>query len=153
MHMKKRMIFIMVAVVVAVAGLGYVWNRVNDYSLVLDANWGFSLPDESHYSLVYSKDSGASFHGDGIRYHVFSYKNAEPIAEAFSWSQNETKTIFNASYQEAVSDWLSRIDVPAEELPEYAQCLYWYDARRDNSEIVVLWDADKRKIYIAESFL
>lgn len=141
------------AIAVVIIGLFCVWHHMNDYSTVLNANWGFKLPSKSQYSEVYSKDSGAGSHGDGIRYHIFSCKDDKPISEMFDWSATEEKTIFSSSYQDAVTEWLSEIDVSAEDAPDYSKCLYWYDSKDDNSEIIVLWDSSKNRVYIAESFL
>ncbi len=153
---KKNKVIISVISIVVIAiiiGLSCIWNHMSDYSTTLNANWGFGLPSKSHYSEVYSKDSGASFHGDGIRYHIFSYKKAEPISEMFDWSNEDKKTIFSFSYEDAVTEWLNRINVPAEELPNYSECLCWYESQYDNSEIIVLWDSGKNRVYIVESFL
>lgn len=150
--MKKNALIFLV-VVAAVIRLFSVWNHLTDYSTTLNANWGFALPSKSHYAEVYSKDSGASFHGDGIRYHVFSYKDGEPIREMLDWSDVEGETIFCFSYKEAATEWLERIEVPTEKLPNYSQCLCWYASQRDNSEILVMWDSSKNRVYIAESFL
>lgn len=154
--MKKKKIImstVLVAAIAIVIGLACVWGHLSDYSNTLNANWGFELPSKSHYKEIYSNDSGASFHGDGIRYHIFSYKEAEPIREMLDWSREEGETIFHYSYEEATAQWLSRIEVPAEKLPDYSQCQYWYASRRDNSEILMMWDASKNRVYIAESFL
>lgn len=155
--MNKRKIVVIsivtVIVIIIVIGLALAWNHFNDYSTTLKANWGFSLPSKAHYSEMYSKDSGASFHGDGIRYHIFSYKEEQPVTEIFDWRNDEEKTIFNSSYQEAIAEWLNSIDVPSEEFPNYSECLYWYESQDDNSEIIVLWDGSSKRIYVVESFL
>ena len=150
---KMAASIISIVIIAVIIGLFCVWNYLSDYSTTLNANWGFELPSKSHYSEVYSKDSGVSFHGDGIRYHIFSYKEAEPINKMFDWSNWEEKTIYSSSYQEAVTEWLNEIDVPAEELPNYSECLYWYESKDDNSEIIVLWDSSKNRVYVVESFL
>lgn len=153
MNKRKIAVISMVAVIVIIViGLALAWKHYSDYSTTIKANWGFGLPSKAHYSEVYSKDSGASFHGDGIRYHIFSYKEEKPIAEMFDWSDEEEKTIFNSSYQEAITEWLNSIAVPSEEVPDYAKCLYWYEAQDDKSEIIVLWDASSKRIYVVESF-
>ena len=155
--MRKRIIGIMsivcVIVIIIVVGFSFLWNHFDDYSTALNANWGFRLPSKSNYSEVYRKDSGASFTGDGVRYHTFAYKEEQPIKEMFDWRISEGKTIFYSSYQEAAPEWLHSIDVPSEEFPNYSQCLYWYESQNDNSEIIILWDASSKKLYIVESFL
>ena len=155
MNRRKITVISIAAVIVIIVGVGLAlaWNHFHDYSTTLNANWGFSLPSEAHYSQVYSEDSGASFHGDGIRYHIFSYKEEKPVNEMFDWSDKEERTIFNASYQDAIVEWLNSINVPSEKFPNYAECLYWYESQDDNSEMIVLWDASLKRIYIVESFL
>ena len=37
----------------------------------VNANWELDLPMEE--ACLYEADSGASFHGDGLRYHVLEY--------------------------------------------------------------------------------
>lgn len=155
--MKKKTKVVLSAVsifiIAAITGSVCLWKHLSDYSTVLNANWGFGLLSRSHYTEVYSKDTGASFHGDGIRYHVFSYKEDGPIKEMLDWKDAEGKTIFRSSYKEAVTEWLDRIDVPADEIPNDSECLYWYGSQKDNSEIIVIWDPSKNRVYIAESFL
>ena len=155
MKKKTKIVISIISIVIiaVIIGLVCVWNHLSDYSTVLNANWGFELPSKSHYTEVYSKDSGASFHGDGIRYHIFSYEEDEPIREMFDWSNVEEKTIYSASYEAAVTEWLNNIDVPAEKFPNYSECLYWYESQEDNSEIIVMWDSSKNRVYIAVSFL
>lgn len=156
MKKKTKVVISIISIVIiaVIIGLYCVWNHRSDYSAILKFNWGVELPSKSDYTEVYSKDSGASFHGDGIRYHIFSYEEDEPIGEMLDWSNaEEEKTIFSASYEAAVTEWLNGIDVSAEKLPDYSECLYWYESQYDRSEIVVMWDSSKNRVYIAESFL
>ena len=120
---------------------------------MLDANWGFSLPAEAKCKNVYEKDAGPSFHGDGIRYHVFSYKNEESIETLLEWSETESGTLFHGNYSNAAEVWLGEIDVPQEERPEYEACVYWYANQEDNSEIIIFWNDVQDRLYIAESFM
>ena len=138
---------------IIIIGAVFAWNSFSDYSRVLKANWDFALPSDSHYSEIYSQDSGTSFHGDGIRYHIFSYKENEPVEGMFLWQLTEQRTKFYNSYAEAADEWLDTINVPAAERPNYTECIYWYQSQEDGSEIIVFWDKDQNKLYIAESFL
>ena len=67
-----------IIVVVLLCILGFAafmgWRVMSDYNRALNANWGFKVPWQSKYSEIYKTDSGPSFHGDGLRYHVYSYK-------------------------------------------------------------------------------
>lgn len=155
MKNKTKVVISVISIVIIAVVIGLFWvrNHRSDYSAILKFNWGFELPSKSHYKEVYSKDSGASFHGDGVRYHIFFYEDDEPIREMLDWSNVEEKTIFSASYEAAVTEWLNGIEVPAEKLPDCSECLYWYESLYDRSEIVVMWDPGKNRVYIAESFL
>ena len=63
---KKRIISIIFACIIIVSGIMY-WNYSKDYNHAIKENWNISIPSDSHYSEVYSKDAGSSFNGDGVR--------------------------------------------------------------------------------------
>ena len=54
------------------------------YASTIEKNWGLRLPDG--YREVYSADTGASFHGDGVRYHVFQYEEGAALPDA-AWGE------------------------------------------------------------------
>lgn len=150
MMMKRKLLMaavtlaILLAVIAATLAL---WGK-SDYNSVLQANWDISLPSAAKYDLIYTKDSGASFHGDGERFHIFTYLNQSPIEEMFQWKAEEDYI----SYSDEVDEWLDYIEVPAEHRPNYADCLYWHHRKSDGSEIIILWDQQVKLIYVTESF-
>lgn len=151
--MKKKGIILSLAACILIIGGCIGWRIFTDYSRVLNANWGISLPYKALCSEVYAKDSGASFHGDGIRYHVFSYKYEDYIDLMFAWSSNNNhKTLFHDSYSETAEEWLDELNVPDEWRPDYEKCYYWYKAQEDNSQLIIFWDNDANQLYIAEEF-
>ena len=75
------------------------------------------------------------------------------IEAMLAWSSQERATIFHSSLREAAEAWLEEIGVPQEERPEHENCLHWYDAQEDNSEIIMFWDAELDCLYVLESFL
>ena len=164
--------------VIAVIGAFLYFGQSTDYSSTLKANWGFSLPADSHCQEIYSTDSGDSFLGDGIRYHVFTYKENAPVKAMFDWQTDENETSNNGANGSGniddgnngndnnhndsnyggrcsakVEGWLDDIHVPSGERPDYASCVYWYQSQDDGSELIVLWDESRKKLYTAESFL
>lgn len=146
------------AVLAALAGLLLLagllaWRLVPGYASALRLNWGISLPILARPSLCYEADSGPSFLGDGIRYHVFSYRYEDPVSLMFAWGSVERETIYCDSYREAAEAWLDKIQVSAGDRPDYGGCLYWYRAQEDNSELLVFWDAEQNRLYFLESFL
>ena len=150
---KKKIVLIVIFIIVVFSLLGIIiYNNLSNYSNVLKANWNVELPKNS-IKEIYSANSDSSFHGDGIRYHIFSYKNENKIEELFNWSIEEKETIFYSSYSESVNNWLNKIKVPEENYPNYSNCKYWYEKQDDNSEIIILWDSKENKLYIVESFL
>ena len=151
--MKKKL-FILVGILIVLGIIFLIlWNMSSDYSKILQANWNFEIPKEAKYSQSYTKDSGSSFNGDGIRYHIFNYENEEHIENLFAWMNEEKATIFSSSFSEAITSWLKEIDVPVEYHPDYTKCLYWYQAQEDNSELIVWWYKDTKSLYIIESFM
>lgn len=152
---KIAVLLLLILVILAVFFIGaiHIWNEFSDYSSCMQANWGFSLPADAHCSQVYQKDEGPSFHGDGIRYHIFSVKEAQAIEEMLVWQSEEGFTRYDGSYAEAANKWLNKIDVPSEERPNYTECAYWYETKDDNSEIILFWDKTQCKLYIVEFFL
>ncbi len=149
---KKKIILIFIIILFSLLGI-IIYHNLNDYSNVLKVNWNIELPNNSNIKEIYSANSDSSFHGDGIRYHIFSYQNEDKIGELFNWFIEEKETIFYSSYSESVNNWLSEIKVPQENYPNYSNCKYWYSKQDDNSEIIILWDSKENKLYIVESFL
>lgn len=151
--MKKKVISIITIIVICAVAFGILRYLNSNYSMVLKMNWSFQMPATSKCIEKYENDTGDSFHGDGKRYHVFSYKNEDGVDSMFTWSSEENKTIYYSCYSEAVNEWLDENNVPDEQYPNYSQCVYWYDEQQDNSEIIVMWDSQAKKVYIAESFM
>ena len=150
--MKKRNWLIAVAIllILFVAGIS---KLLPSYSSTLEANWGISLPRRARLTEIYQKDSGASFHGDGVRYHVFSYKYEDYIDLMFAWPPTKYPTNYYATTSEASEAWLDEIAVPAEERPDYSKCSSWHKSQEDNSEIIFFWDSEQNRLYIVENFI
>lgn len=122
------------------------------YGAILRANWGFDLPRRGACAEVYAADSGESFHGDGLRYHVYSCRDTH-LESLYAWLPDEHATIYHDSFRAAAEDWLEQLGVPDEQRPAYADCYYWYQSQEDNSELIVFWDKGRETLYVLESFL
>ena len=118
------------------------------YEEMYKGSWGFLLPKSSKYEEIYEKDTGASFHGDGYRYHVYTYELEDGIAEMIEWHNTEGRTKYFPSYCEAVENWLTEIKVEKEQYPIYENAHYYYQRREDNSELILIWNSQEKKIYI-----
>ena len=151
--MKKKKILLVIIVVLVT-----VWTIyraiIPSYSSVLEANWDIELPVKALCKEVYSEDTGPSFHGDGIRYHVFSYRYEDYIDLMFAWSGNlENRTLFYQSYSEAADIWLGELGIPQEQYPDYDSCFCWYKNEYDNSEIIIFWNPEINRLYIVEDII
>lgn len=151
MNKKKIIVVFIIIIIFSLLGI-IIYNNLSNYSNVLKVNWNIELPNNL-VKEIYNADSSASFHGDGIRYHIFSYENEDEINKMFNWSNEENETIFYSSYSESINNWLNEIKVSKENYPNYSNCKYWYNKQDDNSEIIILWDSNKDRLYIVESFL
>ena len=149
--MKKSFIIKIAIAVFLLLSLIPILKTISTYSTALKANWGISLPFKAKYKEIYWESSGTSFNGDGIRYHILSYQNEEYIDSMVNWSNLEKETRIHSSYREATSNWLKEIEVPKKYYPDFDECLYWYDFQRDNSEIIMFLNKQKKEIYIVES--
>lgn len=129
------------------------WQLLSSYTLAIRLNWGISIPFLARTAPYYEKDSGPSFLGDGIRYHVFSYRYEDFIDQMFAWGNVDRETIYYDSLTQAAEAWLDEIEVPAEYRPDYDSCSNWYRAKDDNSEIIFFWDAELNLLYCLESIL
>ena len=125
-----------------------------NYLSILESNWEYlSFPPDAGWQEVYSTDSGPSPHGDGWRYHVYSYKNGEEIPTMVSWTQEEGRTVFQKTYREACEEWLDVLEVPENQRPEYEACQVWYEVQLDNSQLLIFWNAKDQTFCIAENFI
>ena len=160
--MKKKKILLVIIVV-----LISVWTIyrtiVPSYSSVLEANWGIELPIKALCKEVYEADTGPSFHGDGIRYHVFSYVNSSEIEKMLPWSDVNGNTLAwsqiqgeDKNYQtycEAADTWLAEQEIPQEQNPDYDNCFCWYKNANGNSEIIIFWNPEINRLYIVENII
>ena len=121
------------------------------YASTLEANWGLALPEG--YDEIYATDSGASFHGDGIRYHVFSYEEGAARPDA-AWGEAAGPTHFADGVVSAAEDFLAQLsDIPSEWRIPYEACVSAYDSQEDLSELLLFLDEESRTLYVVESFL
>ncbi len=152
--MKKKVLCSLLAIALVLA-LVFAGSWFLGHPLALKLNWELSLPVTALFQELYSADSGPSFHGDGIRYHVYSYRYEDPIALLRSWSKTEGTTVFGESYSREASAWLDRIQVPPQWRPDFQDISlnFWYTSKRDNSQIILFWSPEVNRLYIAESFL
>ena len=105
-------------------------------------NWGIGLPAGGR--LVYEADSGPSFHGDGIRYHVFRYEDGARLDDCLTWQKPADAAA------EVAHILLDQIGVPEEERIDFAACPFWKETQADRSRIYVFLGGGR--LFVVEEF-
>ena len=99
------------------------------------------------------KDSGASFTGDGIRYHILQYdeESADIIIKSFDREAGE----LDSELADKMEEWLDSIDVPLEDRPKQKEwiltTLLRLEYNRDH--LIMFFDEDTNQLYVVEYFL
>ncbi len=143
MRVILRFIALVVVLVVAVFGdaISYIFPQT--YCDVIENNWGIVIPTDGGYSLEVSADTGASFHGDGTRYHVMYFDDAERISVLLGWSEEVPESIID--YSEQLLDELDIYD-----RPDYENCVFYTQTKSDGSVIMIFWDESRQEMYVLE---
>lgn len=144
--MKKVLIFLgsTILVIVILVGL-FLYEQINKpYSEIIYMNWSIILPNS--YKEIYSVDSGASFHGDGERYHIFKYTKEDEISLSVNWENNKDIAI-----ETATEKILNTLNVSKENMPNFqSKYKYYTKLKDDSSKIYLIFDTDIKKLYIIE---
>lgn len=132
---------VLMAVVVLLATL-------EDYTDVLEKNWDLSLPSSD--GAVYETDSGASFLGDGYRYHVLEYADSGELTEVLV---QETRELSSVPAQ--VTAILDALSVPADQRPDLddCRCFAVSDPVDDRDKGYLLLNQSGTRLYVVECFL
>lgn len=119
-----------------------------DYTRTVNLNWDLDLPTGG--GCLYETDSGASFGGDGERYHVLAYADDSGLKEAL---EREAERIDPA--EEAVTAILDGLSVPADQRPDVSDCR-WFTAIRpadSRDQLYLLLNSAGTRLYVVEFFL
>ncbi|MCD7771601.1 MAG: hypothetical protein LUH23_05895 [Oscillospiraceae bacterium] len=146
MRVILRFIALIVVVTVTLFGgfISYIFPQT--YCDVIEINWGIVIPTDGGYSLEVSADSGASFNGDGTRYHVMYFDDAERISYLLGWSKEIPESIIDYSEQ-----LLDELDIYYR--PDYGSCVFYTQTKSDGSQILIFWDESRQEMYVLEEFL
>ncbi|MFW2488576.1 hypothetical protein ACN077_08350 [Clostridium chromiireducens] len=140
--MKNLSKFMVLAVLVIAVFLYVQINKA--YTKIIDINWSISLP--TSYKEIYSIDSGASFHGDGERYHIFQYAKESDINQSVNWKNNKDEYI-----ETEIDKVLSSLNVRKENMPNFQSNYKYYTiGKDDNSKIYLIFTTDSKKLYVVE---
>lgn len=130
-------------------GIGF--TSIRRYADCMNTNWHLNLPETD--VEIYVKNSGASFTGDGIRYHILQYdeESADIILKSFDWEAGE----LNSELADKMEEWLDSIDVPLEDRPKQNEWKHTTLLRKEcNSDhLIMFFDEDTNQLYVVEYFL
>lgn len=120
----------------------------SDYGKIIEKNWDITLP--KGYEEIVSVDSGASFQGDGERYHVFKYKEELKKEEIQRFSSRE-----NSVVEDEVKKILNSLQVSNEERPDFSKTYYWYTQSGDDDsrdKLYLIYFNEDNLLYVVEEF-
>ena len=130
-------------------GIGF--TSIRRYADCMNRNWHLNLPETD--VEIYVKDSGASFTGDGIRYHILQYdeESADIILKSFDWEAGE----LNSELADKMEEWLDSIDVPLEDRPKQNEWKHTTLLRKEynRDHLIMFFDEDTNQLYVVEYFL
>lgn len=142
-HFKLISVFVLLSVIIVI--IVFVYRQINKpYTKIIDMNWSIKLP--TAYKEIYSIDSGASFHGDGKRYHIFQYTKENGMNQSVNWESNKDKSI-----ETEIDNVLSELNVPKENMPDFQNKYKYYTlVEQDSSKIYLIYISDMEKLYVIE---
>lgn len=130
-------------------GIGF--TSIRRYADCMNRNWHLNLPETD--VEIYVKDSGASFTGDGIRYHILQYdeESADIILKSFDWEAGE----LNSELADKMEEWLDSIDVPLEDRPKQNEWKHTTLLRKEDNRdrLIMFFDESTNQLYVVEYFL
>ena len=132
------------AVLLAVSFL----QTAGDYMRTVNLNWELDLP--ASQGCLYETDSGASFHGDGERYHVLEYAGDGRLEQALAEQATPLPSAENP-----VTEILDDLSVPADQRPDFddCRCFAISDPVDDRDRGYLLLSQDGTRLYVVECFL
>lgn len=112
-----------------------------------EQNWGEKIPTTCEQT--YYVDEGASFHGDGTRYHVYTCSSPEEMKRWVEWKMGP-----NASVELIINDWMKDLEVDeGDELVFDQTYQYFKLIRKKENRAYLIWIESDQKLYIVESFI
>lgn len=132
------------AVLLAVSFL----QTAGDYMRTVNLNWELDLPTSQ--GCLYETDSGASFHGDGERYHILEYAGDGRLEQALAEQATPLPSAENP-----VTEILEDLSVPADQRPDFADCgVFTADHPSDDrNRLYLLVNSAGTRLYVVEFFL
>ena len=122
-------------------------QTAGDYMRTVNLNWELDLP--ASQGCLYETDSGASFHGDGERYHVLAYADNSGLEETLT---EEATPVSSAEVP--VTEILDLLAVPADQRPDFSDCRGFTAAHPtdERNRLYLLVNSAGIRLYVVECF-
>lgn len=120
------------------------------YAETLQANWDLTIP--SGYEILYETDTGASFHGDGVRYAVLEYEDDSDLTDLVDWQEEPLSTQDADGETTAAEELLEPLDVPPEWDIPGGDCRCCR-ITKNFSEMLLFWDPSDQRLYIVQNLM
>lgn len=141
--LKGSVIILLIIILSSVTAFIFIKNN-EPYTKIINMNWSIKLP--SSYKEIYSIDSGASFQGDGQRYHILKYDGEDDLNLALNWENNK-----NEYMETSVQKVLNTLNVSKGNMPDFQDNYKYYTKiLKDNSKIYLIFFTDTKKLYVIE---
>ena len=128
-------IFVIIPLGLYMAGKYYTTDKT-----IYEQNWGIVLPDG--LKEIYSETSPPSFHGDGVRFTVFSEKKTD---EKFIATFHNKK---DEDIEKFVEEILDELNVNEEDRPDLDKAYRWKKYREfQNDTLIIIYIKDVEKYY------
>ena len=151
MKFKRLIIIILIILAIVLLYKETLGNPLFDIRI----NWGIKLPTAD--KILYSRDTGPSFFGNGEFYTVLQYKSKRKIKKL---NETQWKSDKNLEIEEFILERFSRLELNDKRIDDKYKVnlnedyLYYeqYD-EEDNSHIVIIYKENEQRLYIIEVIL
>ena len=144
---KKTIIIVIISIFLLIAAISFIKQIKSgtSYLNTIKLNWNISLPNNC--KEIYHVDSGASFHGDGERYHVFRYDADITLDAPIS------KLKASVYDRESVLNILSKLKAEKEFYPDFDSITHGVVLKQnDTSTLYLYYSTLQRILYVTEDF-
>lgn len=139
---KSNLLFLCISLVLILTGCSF-------NSFTLERNWSLELPKDLHET--YHKDTGSSFHGDGIFYTIYQINDVDSIESLVDWTDVSSPTRLTDSYEDFATQCLDELDISSDKRINLEQCRYYYQVKEDGSELLLVYNPETDYLYVIEN--
>lgn len=138
-------LIIFAAAVLVFFGLCFAVSHLNRYKIVLEENWGLSLP--GNMKEVYYSQSEQGFQGDGCRYTVFQLNDAN--APFLKGASNQK----NSDVEEKAAKIIIETEAAKAQYLDFSHHYLWKTLSKEDDTLYIIYDPEKSLVYFVENLI